>query len=105
MSGNFRYLSAVQRSAIARRGGLAAHAKGTAHEFTSEEAKRAGRLGGLTIGESKTRHYTFTSVLGRFIQIASTQEKMTYRELMRHGMDVEARRYIRRVLKHSEVEE
>ena len=34
-----------QRS-IASKGGRAAHAKGTAHEFTPEEAKRAGRKGG-----------------------------------------------------------
>jgi general stress protein YciG len=34
------------RSEIARKGGLAAHASGVAHEFTSEEARAAGRLGG-----------------------------------------------------------
>ena len=34
-----------QRS-IASKRGRAAHAKGTAHEFTPEEAKRAGRKGG-----------------------------------------------------------
>jgi uncharacterized protein len=33
-------------SEIARKGGKAAHARGTAHEFTAEEAKRNGRLGG-----------------------------------------------------------
>lgn len=31
---------------IASKGGKAAHAKGTAHEFTSEEARRAGAKGG-----------------------------------------------------------
>jgi general stress protein YciG len=31
---------------IARRGGKAAHSGGTAHEFTSEEARIAGRKGG-----------------------------------------------------------
>lgn len=31
---------------IASKGGKAAHAKGTAHEFTSEEAREAGRKGG-----------------------------------------------------------
>lgn len=34
-------------SAIARKGGKAAHEAGTAHKFTSEEAKAAGRKGGL----------------------------------------------------------
>jgi len=32
--------------AIAAKGGRAAHQKGTAHEFTSEEARIAGRKGG-----------------------------------------------------------
>lgn len=32
---------------IARLGGKAAHEAGTAHEFTSEEARAAGRNGGL----------------------------------------------------------
>lgn len=32
--------------AIASKGGKAAHAKGSAHRFTSEEAKEAGRKGG-----------------------------------------------------------
>jgi len=31
---------------IASKGGRAAHQKGTAHEFTSEEAQEAGRKGG-----------------------------------------------------------
>lgn len=31
---------------IARKGGKAAHAAGTAHEFTSDEARVAGRKGG-----------------------------------------------------------
>ena len=31
---------------IARKGGKAAHAKGTAHQFDSEEARAAGRKGG-----------------------------------------------------------
>ncbi len=33
-------------SEIARKGGKAAHSAGTAHEFTSEEARAAGRKGG-----------------------------------------------------------
>jgi general stress protein YciG len=33
-------------SEIARKGGKAAHTAGTAHEFTTEEAREAGRKGG-----------------------------------------------------------
>src|ERR1700674_823604 len=32
---------------IASKGGRAAHSKGTAHEWTSEEAREAGRKGGM----------------------------------------------------------
>lgn len=37
-----------KRKAIAKLGGQAAHKKGTAHEFTSKEAKKAGKKGGST---------------------------------------------------------
>ena len=33
--------------AISRKGGVAAHAAKTAHEFTSDEAREAGRKGGF----------------------------------------------------------
>ena len=38
---------------IARKGGRAAHQKGTAHEWTSEEARTAGRKGGLISHERR----------------------------------------------------
>jgi hypothetical protein len=34
-----------KRQAIASRGGKAAHKKGTAHKFTSETGRRAGKIG------------------------------------------------------------
>jgi general stress protein YciG len=40
---------------IARLGGRAAHEKGTAHEFTPDEARRAGRRGGRIV--SRDRDY------------------------------------------------
>jgi uncharacterized protein len=36
---------------IASKGGKAAHDKGTAHEFNSTEAQRAGRKGGEVVSE------------------------------------------------------
>lgn len=45
---------------IASLGGKAAHRKGTAHEFTSEEAREAGRKGGQAAHERGTAHI-FTS--------------------------------------------
>lgn len=38
---------------IASKGGVAAHAKGTAHEWTTEEARAAGRKGGLAARPKK----------------------------------------------------
>jgi len=35
---------------ISSQGGKAAHQKGTAHEFDSEEAREAGRKGGMVSG-------------------------------------------------------
>jgi general stress protein YciG len=40
---------------IARKGGKAAHAAGTAHEFTSEEARVAGRKGGQATHANRKR--------------------------------------------------
>jgi general stress protein YciG len=37
----------VKQREIASKGGKAAHQKGTAHEWTSEEARDAGRKGGM----------------------------------------------------------
>ena len=38
---------------IASKGGRAAHAKGTAHQFTSEEAREAGRKGGMAVSRNR----------------------------------------------------
>ena len=38
---------------IASRGGRAAHQKGKAHEFTSDEAREAGRKGGQAVSRDR----------------------------------------------------
>jgi hypothetical protein len=43
----FASMSADKQREIASKGGRAAHMKGTAHEWTSEEARHAGRKGGI----------------------------------------------------------
>lgn len=48
----FAAMSEQDRQRIASKGGKAAHEKGTAHEFTSEEAREAGRKGGMARGRS-----------------------------------------------------
>jgi general stress protein YciG len=52
----FAALSLKVRKAIAARGGKAAHATGKAHQFTSEEAKIAGRKGGEAVQARGTGH-------------------------------------------------
>ena len=42
----FASMDAAKQREIASKGGKAAHEKGTAHEFTSEEVAAAGRKGG-----------------------------------------------------------
>ena len=44
----FASLDRTKQREIASKGGRAAHIKGTAHEWTSEEAREAGRKGGKT---------------------------------------------------------
>ena len=43
----FASMDRQRRREIASKGGRAAHEKGTAHEWTSDEAREAGRRGGL----------------------------------------------------------
>jgi general stress protein YciG len=45
----FAALPPEVRQEISRKGGRAAHAAGTAHEFTHEEAREAGRKGGKAL--------------------------------------------------------
>ena len=49
----FAAMDREQQRAIASKGGRAAHRKGTAHEFSSEEARRVGRLGGKAVSANR----------------------------------------------------
>ena len=42
----FAKMSPERQREIARKGGIEAHRKGTAHEWTTEEARKAGSKGG-----------------------------------------------------------
>lgn len=46
----FASMDRARQKEIASKGGKAAHAKGTAHQWNSEEARAAGRKGGLVGG-------------------------------------------------------
>ena len=56
----FASMDAARQREIASKGGRAAHEKGTAHEFTPEEAREAGRKGGQAAHSRGTAH-RFTS--------------------------------------------
>lgn len=49
----FASMDESRQRAIASEGGRAAHARGTAHEFTSEEAREAGRKGGEAVSQNR----------------------------------------------------
>jgi uncharacterized protein len=49
----FASMDEEKQREIASKGGKAAHEKGTAHEFTSEEAREAGRKGGETVSQDR----------------------------------------------------
>ncbi len=49
----FASMDPQRQREIASKGGRAAHAKGTAHEFDSDEARRAGRKGGEVVSRNR----------------------------------------------------
>lgn len=57
----FASMDRDKQKEIASKGGKAAHAQGRAHEFTSDEARAAGRKG----GEAVSRDRDHMAVIGR----------------------------------------
>ena len=57
----FASMDSQKQKEIASKGGRAAHAQGKAHEFTSDEARVAGRRG----GESVSRDREHMAEIGR----------------------------------------
>ncbi|MBX4210432.1 stress-induced protein [Candidatus Parcubacteria bacterium] len=49
----FASMDPNRQKKIASRGGKAAHEKGTAHEFSTDEARLAGRKGGKSISRDR----------------------------------------------------
>lgn len=47
-------MSPERQRAIAAKGGRAAHEKGTAHQFTPDEARKAGRKGGEAVSRDRS---------------------------------------------------
>lgn len=57
----FASMDRTKQRGIASKGGKAAHLKGTAHEWSSEEAREAGRKGGMA---SHRKHQEIAPVSG-----------------------------------------
>ena len=57
----FAAMDRERQRAIASEGGRAAHQKGTAHEFSPEEAREAGRKGGMAVSGNRAH----MSAIGR----------------------------------------
>lgn len=63
---------------LARKGGKAAHAAGTAHAFTAEEARIAGRKGGLARAQRAARVLTVaesTETIDKTVVAATPEAK------------------------------
>lgn len=59
----FAAMDAQRQKEIARKGGKAAHERGTAHEFTADEARAAGRKGGERVSVDRA-HMAYIGRLG-----------------------------------------
>jgi uncharacterized protein len=70
--GTAHRFSAEEARLAGRKGGQAAHVKGTAHEFTSEEARVAGRKGGQAARGRHARHEQPGDAVARTNGAAST---------------------------------
>jgi hypothetical protein len=76
----FAALDGTRRRQLASRGGRAAHARGTAHEWTREEAREAGRKGGAILLRAGDGAVTFRDVddlAAELDDIATRLEKTT----------------------------
>ncbi len=54
----FASMDRTRQREIASKGGRAAHAKGTAHEWSSDEARTAGQKGGIAVSRDRTHMAT-----------------------------------------------
>ena len=57
----FASMDRAKQREIASKGGKAAHQKGTAHEWTSEEARDAGRKGGIASHQRRREQMSGTN--------------------------------------------
>ncbi|HUS13816.1 MAG TPA: KGG domain-containing protein [Chloroflexia bacterium] len=77
----FAAMDTEQQREIARKGGRVAHERGTAHEFTSDEARAAGRKG----GEAVSRDREHMAAIGRKGGEAVSRDRRHMADIGREG--------------------
>ena len=95
-------MDAARQREIASKGGRAAHAKGTAHEWTTDEARRAGRKGGEVVSRDRAHMEAIGRAGGeargrsraRLAQLRASgyQDRETAVAVSREGMPATAQR-------------
>ena len=70
----FASMDRAKQRDIASKGGKAAHQKGTAHEWTSEEARDAGRKGGLASHKRRREQMASGSGAGEMSESPSASD-------------------------------
>lgn len=83
----FASMDPARQREIASKGGRAAHEKGTAHEWSSDEARSAGQKGGITVSRDRTHMATIGREGGESRSRASRAARAAQtgdREMPRH---------------------
>ena len=79
----FASMDPERQKEIASKGGRAAHEKGTAHEWSSDEARHAGRKGGVTVSRDRAHMAAIGREGGESRSAAARQTKLPAdREMM-----------------------
>jgi uncharacterized protein len=90
----FASMDANRQREIASKGGRAAHAKGTAHEWSSDEARVAGQKGGIAVSRDRAH----MAAIGREGGESRSRASRIQREQQRGGVspDREMQRMVSR---------
>jgi uncharacterized protein len=83
----FASMDPSKQREIASKGGKAAHAKGTAHEFTSDEARVAGRKGGEAGHNGEERIRAFLQQPAGFLRPAALRIQQSKRPAERYTLE------------------
>ena len=77
----FASMDPERQKEIASKGGRAAHEKGTAHEWSSVEARNAGRKGGVTVSQDRAHMAAIGREGGESRSAAARQARLSDREV------------------------